>query len=48
MLAFPEEYKTLVPNLVIETMSAIGTSFVSSINLAAGEAVPETKTLAKG
>nr|GLL28092.1 conserved oligomeric Golgi complex subunit 7 [Ipomoea trifida] len=48
VLAFPEEYKTLVPNLVIETMSAVGASFVSSINLAAGEAVPETKTLAKG
>ncbi|XP_019149687.1 PREDICTED: conserved oligomeric Golgi complex subunit 7-like isoform X2 [Ipomoea nil] len=48
VLAFPEEYKTLVPNLVIETMSAIGANFVSSINLAAGEAVPETKTLAKG
>ncbi|CAH9059830.1 unnamed protein product [Cuscuta epithymum] len=48
MLAFPEEYRTLVPNLLIETMSTIGASFVSSINLAAGEAVPETRTFAKG
>ncbi|RAL51362.1 unnamed protein product [Cuscuta campestris] len=48
MLAFPEEYKTLVPNLLIETMSIIGASFVSSVNLAVGEAAPETRTLAKG
>ncbi|XP_016477839.2 conserved oligomeric Golgi complex subunit 7-like [Nicotiana tabacum] len=48
MLAFPEEFRTLVPNLLIETMSAIGMSFASQINLATGDAVPETKALAKG
>ncbi|XP_075087413.1 conserved oligomeric Golgi complex subunit 7 [Nicotiana tabacum] len=48
MLAFPEEFRNLVPNLLIETMSAIGMSFASQINLATGDAVPETKALAKG
>lgn len=48
MAAFPEDYKTLVPKLLIETMAAIGASFVSRINLATGDAVPETKALAKG
>lgn len=48
LFAFPEEYRTLVPNLLIETMSAIGVSFASQINLATGDAVPETKALAKG
>ncbi|KAK4359020.1 hypothetical protein RND71_021249 [Anisodus tanguticus] len=48
LFALSEEYKTLVPNLLIETMSAIGVSFASQINLATGDAVPETKALAKG
>ncbi|KAJ1418495.1 Conserved oligomeric Golgi complex subunit 7 [Sesbania bispinosa] len=48
MIAFPEDYKTLVPRLLSETMVAIGSSFISHINLAIGEAVPETKALAKG
>ncbi|XP_057456890.1 conserved oligomeric Golgi complex subunit 7 [Lotus japonicus] len=48
MVAFPEDYKTLVPRLLSETMVAIGSSFISHINLAIGEAVPETKALAKG
>ncbi|KAJ9546234.1 hypothetical protein OSB04_025941 [Centaurea solstitialis] len=48
MLAFPEDYKTLVPNLLIEAMVAVGASFVSRINLATGDVVPETKALAKG
>lgn len=48
LLAFPEEYRTLVPNLLIETMSTIGVSFASQINLASADAVPETKALAKG
>ncbi|XP_075502437.1 conserved oligomeric Golgi complex subunit 7 [Primulina tabacum] len=48
ILAFPEDYKALVPKLLIETMSAIGTSFVARINLATGDVVPETKSLAKG
>lgn len=48
MVAFPEDYKTLVPRLLSETMMAIGASFISHINLAIGDAVPETKALAKG
>ncbi|KAG2715621.1 hypothetical protein I3760_03G086600 [Carya illinoinensis] len=48
MVAFPDDYKTLVPKLLIETMAAVGSSFVSRINLATGNAVPETKALAKG
>ncbi|KAI5389610.1 conserved oligomeric Golgi complex subunit 7 isoform X1 [Lathyrus oleraceus] len=48
MISFPEDYKTLVPRLLSETMMAIGASFISHINLAIGDAVPETKALAKG
>ncbi|KAJ8645999.1 hypothetical protein MRB53_007747 [Persea americana] len=48
MVAFPDDYKTLVPKLLIETMSALGASFVSRINLATGDVVPETRALAKG
>ncbi|KAK8482270.1 hypothetical protein V6N13_076779 [Hibiscus sabdariffa] len=48
MFAFPDDYKTLVPKLLTETMAAVGSSFVSRINLATGEVVPETKALAKG
>lgn len=48
MIAFPDDYKTLVPKLLIETMLAVNSSFISRINLATGDAVPETKALAKG
>ncbi|XVF11196.1 hypothetical protein REPUB_Repub08aG0005100 [Reevesia pubescens] len=48
MVAFPDDYKTLVPKLLMETMVAVGSSFVSRINLATGEVVPETKALGKG
>ncbi|MED6173033.1 Golgi transport complex subunit 7 [Stylosanthes scabra] len=48
MIAFPEDYKTLVPRLLSETMMSIGSSFISHINVAIGDAVPETKALAKG
>lgn len=48
MIAFPDDYKSLVPKLMIETMAAIGGNFVSRINLATGEVIPETKALAKG
>jgi len=48
MIAFPDDYKALVPKLLIEIMSSVNTSFVSRVNLASGDAVPETKTLAKG
>ncbi|XVF49363.1 hypothetical protein PTKIN_Ptkin04bG0005700 [Pterospermum kingtungense] len=48
MVAFPDDYKTLVLKLLMETMAVVGSSFVSRINLATGEVVPETKALAKG
>ncbi|XP_062092177.1 conserved oligomeric Golgi complex subunit 7 [Humulus lupulus] len=48
MVAFPEDYKTLVPKLLIETMATIGASFNSRINLSIGEVVPETRALGKG
>ncbi|XWS47666.1 hypothetical protein CRYUN_Cryun13aG0003700 [Craigia yunnanensis] len=48
MVAFPDDYKTLVPKLLMETMVAVGSSFVSCVNRATGEVVPETKALAKG
>lgn len=48
MLGFPEDYRTLVPKLLIETMSSITASFISRVNLATGDVVPETKALAKG
>ncbi|KAJ7982515.1 Conserved oligomeric Golgi complex subunit 7 [Quillaja saponaria] len=48
MVAFPDDYETLVPKLLTETMAAIRGSFASRINLAIGDAVPETKALAKG
>ncbi|EPS73811.1 hypothetical protein M569_00940, partial [Genlisea aurea] len=47
-LAFPDDYKVLVPTLLIETMSATSSAFVSRINLATGDVVPETKALGKG
>ncbi|KAM7272918.1 hypothetical protein ACFE04_027582 [Oxalis oulophora] len=48
MIAFPDEYKSLVPKLLVETMTAVGSSFVSRVNLATGDVIPETKALAKG
>ncbi|XP_077245073.1 conserved oligomeric Golgi complex component-related / COG complex component-like protein [Tasmannia lanceolata] len=48
MIAFPDDYRTLVPKLLVETMSALNASFVSRINLATGDVVPETRALAKG
>jgi hypothetical protein len=48
MVAFPDDYKNLVPKLLIETMAAVGSSFVSRVNSATGNVVPETKALAKG
>ena len=48
MIAFPDDYKTLVPKLLIDTMATIGSNFVSWINLATGDVVAETKALAKG
>ncbi|XP_050225830.1 conserved oligomeric Golgi complex subunit 7 [Mercurialis annua] len=48
MLAFPDNYKILVPKLLIETMQAIGATFVSRINFATGDVILETKALAKG
>ncbi|KAL2540072.1 conserved oligomeric Golgi complex component-related [Abeliophyllum distichum] len=48
LVAFPEDHRTLVPKFLIETMSTIGASFVSRINLATGDVAPETKALGKG
>lgn len=48
ILAFPEDYKTLVPKLLHELMATVSGSFVSRLNLATSEVVPETKALAKG
>ncbi|KAL1222229.1 Conserved oligomeric Golgi complex subunit 7 [Cardamine amara subsp. amara] len=48
MIAFPDDYMTLVPKLLVETVGVLGASFVSRLNLATGDAVPETKALAKG
>ncbi|KAK2653534.1 hypothetical protein Ddye_013390 [Dipteronia dyeriana] len=48
LVAFPDDYRALVPRLLVETMVAIGANFVSLINLATGDVVPETKSLAKG
>ncbi|KAL5701663.1 Golgi transport complex subunit 7 [Ranunculus cassubicifolius] len=48
MIAFPDDYRSLVPKLLIETMVALTPSYVSRINLATGDVVPETRALAKG
>ncbi|CAI0380971.1 unnamed protein product [Linum tenue] len=48
MVAFPDDYKVLVPKLLVETIAAVGASFVSRLDLATGEVVPETKALSKG
>lgn len=38
MVAFPEDYKLLVPRLLIETMGAISASFVTRIDTSTEEA----------
>ncbi|KAL6873771.1 hypothetical protein ACP4OV_013853 [Aristida adscensionis] len=48
LTAFPEEYKLLVPRVLVETMSELSSSFVSRANIATGDVVPETRTVAKG
>ncbi|CAL9072645.1 unnamed protein product [Musa textilis] len=48
MHALPDDYVSLVPKLLMETMSDLNTSFVACINLATGDVVPETKALSKG
>ncbi|KAJ3672639.1 hypothetical protein LUZ60_007360 [Juncus effusus] len=48
MSALPEDYKSLVPKLLIETMNELNSSFVSRVNLATGDVIPETRALAKG
>ncbi|KAF9607721.1 hypothetical protein IFM89_038605 [Coptis chinensis] len=48
MVAFPDDYRSLVPKLLIETMVSFTPSFVSRVNLATGDVVPETRALAKG
>ena len=46
MIAFPDDYKSLVPKLLIEIMAVVGSSFISRINLATADIVPGT--LGKG
>ncbi|CAN6177178.1 unnamed protein product [Urochloa humidicola] len=48
LTAFPEEYKSLVPKVLIETMSELNSSFVSRVNIATGDVVPETRSVSKG
>ncbi|XP_066379959.1 conserved oligomeric Golgi complex subunit 7-like [Miscanthus floridulus] len=48
LTAFPEEYKSLVPKVLTETMSELNSSFVSRVNVATGDVVPETRSVAKG
>uniref|UniRef100_A0A0D9WT34 Conserved oligomeric Golgi complex subunit 7 n=1 Tax=Leersia perrieri TaxID=77586 RepID=A0A0D9WT34_9ORYZ len=48
LTAFPEECKSLVPKVLVETMSELSSSFVSRVNLATGDVVPETRSVAKG
>lgn len=48
MSALPEDYKSLVPKVLVETMTELSSSFVSRINLATGDVIPETKTFGKG
>ncbi|XP_062178459.1 conserved oligomeric Golgi complex subunit 7-like [Phragmites australis] len=48
LTAFPEEYKSLVPKVLVETMSELNSSFVSRVNIATGDVVPETRLVAKG
>lgn len=48
MSALPDDYSSLVPKLLAETMLEIGASFASRVNLATGDVVPETRTLTKG
>uniref|UniRef100_A0ACD6AM15 Uncharacterized protein n=1 Tax=Avena sativa TaxID=4498 RepID=A0ACD6AM15_AVESA len=48
LTAFPEEYRSLVPKVLVETMSELNSSFISRVNVATGDAVPETRSVAKG
>lgn len=48
MNALPDDYISLVPKLLMETMSDLGSSFVSRVNVATGDVVPETRSLNKG
>eukprot|EP00252_Welwitschia_mirabilis_P007981 TRINITY_DN19689_c0_g1_i1.p1 TRINITY_DN19689_c0_g1~~TRINITY_DN19689_c0_g1_i1.p1 ORF type:complete len:847 (-),score=167.14 TRINITY_DN19689_c0_g1_i1:101-2641(-) len=45
MNAFPEDYKMLVPNLLIEMMSSMSSSFVARIDFALGEVTSGMRTL---
>jgi hypothetical protein len=46
--ALPEDYKSLVPKVLVETMTELNSSFISRVNLATGAVIPETKSLGKG
>lgn len=45
MVAFPEDYKLLVPGLLIETMNSISTSFVTRIDTFTSEATAASRAL---
>lgn len=43
MVAFPDDYKLLVPRLLIETMVATSASFAARIDISAEEATAEDR-----
>jgi len=48
MVAFPEDYKLLVPGLLIETMNSISASFVTRIDTFTSEATAASRALIGG
>lgn len=48
MVAFPDDYKLLVPGLLIETMNSISSSFVTRIETFTTEALAASRALAAG
>lgn len=48
MVAFPEDYKLLVPRLLIETMGSIFASFVTRIDTFTTEATAASRALVGG
>lgn len=48
MVAFPEDYKLLVPRLLIETMNSISASFITRIDTFTSEATAASRALSGG
>jgi hypothetical protein len=48
MVAFPDDYKLLVPRLLIETMNSISASFVTRIDTFTSEATAASRALGRG